>query len=45
MMLIKNNMFYRVLNKGGGSCDSKSENWMGEVQGMWRVAKLKKVLV
>ena len=27
-----------------GSCDSKSKNWLGEVQGMWRVAELKKVL-
>ena len=27
-----------------GSCDSISISWMGEVQGMWRVAELKKVL-
>ena len=28
-----------------GSCDSKSKNWLGEVQGMQGVAELKKVLV
>ena len=27
-----------------GSCDSKSKNWVGEVQGMLGVAELKKVL-
>ena len=27
-----------------GSCDSKSNNWVGEFQGMRRVAELKKVL-
>ena len=27
-----------------GSCDSKSNNWLGEVQGMQGVAELKKVL-
>ena len=27
-----------------GSCDSDSKNWVGEVQGMWGVAELKKVL-
>ena len=33
---------YRV-NAAGG-CDSKSMHWLGEVQGMWGVAELKKVL-
>ena len=28
----------------GRCCDSKSKNWLGEVQGMWGVAELKKVL-
>ena len=34
------------VNAGGGcdSCDSKSKNWLGEVQGMRGVAELKKVL-
>ena len=34
------------MNAGGGcdSCDSKSKNWLGEVQGMRGVAELKKVL-
>ena len=27
-----------------GSCDSKSKNWLSEVQGMRGVAELKKVL-
>ena len=31
------------VNASGG-CESKSENRVGEVQGMWRVAKLNKVL-
>ena len=36
------------VNASGGceacSCDSKSKNWLGKVQGMWRVAELKNVL-
>ena len=32
------------VNASGGSCNNKSKTWLGEVQGMWRVAELKKVL-
>ena len=32
------------VNASDGSCDSKSKNWVGEVQGMQGVAELKKVL-
>ena len=33
-----------TVNAGGDSCDSKSKNWLGEVQGIQGIAELKKVL-